>query len=389
MGLFRASIDILASRTFYRPRSWQPGTLGLAARPTLQPSSAGRHWLVQDAAPPHPTRPAPPQKMEMTTMRTVLMSGVAALALTFATGSMATAHAQSPAPTMSNPSEAPPTQIAPSMAPPSDAGSAATAPRPDDASTTPPAPVTHRRIAAKTADSDHWAHQPGTGESGPASTKASNIDSADTRSNIAPHLPSPKVGEGASADTLLRAAQSALAAHRTGAAQQALEMAETRLLDRSTAVDEAHQPDQNTQVQQITDARKALASGNTKQARSSIQMALNDQAAAAGDGGGASGGGSSESGASGSAGSGSTGSGAGYSGMGASGSSNAGSMGTGSSASPGSSSNGQGGGAGNQGQSSPGMNTGNTSGSPPTGASGNSNMDNSTNRQGANPGTPK
>jgi len=215
-------------------------------------------------------------------MRTVLMSSVAALALTFATGSMAPAHAQSasPAPTMANPSEAPPSQIAPSMAPPSDAGSAAMAPTPDQTSTTPPAPVMHHHhhmAQAQATDgsiSEHWAHEPGTGESGPASNTASNIDSADTRSAIAPHLPEPKVGEGAGADTLLQAAQAALAAHRTGAAQQALEMAETRLLDRSTPVDAANVPDQNMAVQQVATARKALASGNTAAASAAIQMAM-------------------------------------------------------------------------------------------------------------------
>jgi hypothetical protein len=215
-------------------------------------------------------------------MRTVLMSSVAALALTFATGSLAPAQAQSAAPAMANPSEAPPAQIAPSMAPPSDAGSAAMAPAPDESSTTPPAPVVrHHRIshmaAAPATDETgggHWAHQPGTGESGPASNVASNIDSADTHSAIAPHLPEPAVGEGAGADTLLRAAQAALAAHHTGAAQQALEMAETRLLDRSTPVDAANVPDQNMAVQQVASARKALASGDTAAASAAIQTAM-------------------------------------------------------------------------------------------------------------------
>jgi hypothetical protein len=187
---------------------------------------------------------------------------------------------------MSNPSEAPPAQIAPSMAPPSDAASAATAPTPDQASTTPPAATMGhhhmRRVAAMPAGDDtgadtgagHWAHQPGTGESGPASSVASNIDRADTRSAIAPHLPEPAVGEGAGPHTLLRAAQAALADHRTGAAQQALEMAETRLLDRSTPVDAANVPDQNMAVQQVATARKALASGNTAAANAAIQMAM-------------------------------------------------------------------------------------------------------------------
>jgi hypothetical protein len=219
------------------------------------------------------------ENLETITMRTVLMSSVAALALTFATGSMAPANAQAPAPAIANPSEAPPAQIAPGTAPPSDAGSVNIAPTPDQPATTPPAPVMHHHHMAQApattgSISEHWAHEPGTGVSGPASNTASNIDSTDTHSAIAPHLPEPAVGEGAGADTLLQAAQAALAAHHTGAAQQALEMAETRLLDRSTPVDAANVPDQNMAVQQVATARKALASGNTAAASAAIQMAM-------------------------------------------------------------------------------------------------------------------
>ena len=123
-------------------------------------------------------------------------------------------------------------------------------------------------------EGEHWAHEPGTGESGPASNRASNIDAADTRSAIAPHFPQPPVGEGATADSYLQAAQSALQAHKTGEAQQALEMAETRLLDRSTPVNAADQPDQDAAVQQVANARKALATGDTQGASSAIQMAM-------------------------------------------------------------------------------------------------------------------
>jgi len=234
---------------------------------------------------------------DIRTMRTVLLSSVAALALSFATGSLAPANAQSAAaptatapspagnaaPGTTNPSEtsAPAAPAAsqsdPSGAAPSDQSNA-TADQPAEAK--PAAKPRHhvRRVAEKTdkgaADSGHWAHEPGTGESGPASSRASNIDSADTRSAIAPHLPAPKVSDGATADAYLQAAQAALAAHHTGTAQQALEMAETRLLDRSTPVDAANQPDQNAAVQQVANARKALASGDTKGADSAIQMAL-------------------------------------------------------------------------------------------------------------------
>ena len=60
--------------------------------------------------------------------------------------------------------------------------------------------------------------------------------------------------------------QAAIAAHHTGTAQQALEMAETRLLDRSTPVGSANQPDDNQRVEAVASARKALASGDTKAA---------------------------------------------------------------------------------------------------------------------------
>lgn len=103
-------------------------------------------------------------------------------------------------------------------------------------------------------------HVPGVGESYPTSTKASNIDSADTRSTIAPTLPTPPVGPDATANQYLRAAQRAIARNRTGEAQQAMEMAETRLLTRSVAPDMANSPDTNARVQDIAEARRALAS---------------------------------------------------------------------------------------------------------------------------------
>lgn len=229
-------------------------------------------------------------------MRTVLLSSVAAFALSWATGTFA----QTPTPP--DGSVASPTAAAPITPPPSTGsqgaadqgtadqggagqGSAGQAGASTDQGTM-PAP-THRRhrwhhqqetandsSAATGVAGEHWAHQPGTGESGPASNRASNIDSADTRSDIAPHLPSPGVAAGSAPDEYLRAAQTALQSHKTGEAQQALEMAETRLLDRSTPVGSAGQPDQDTQVQSVSAARKALAGGDVQGAQQAIQTAL-------------------------------------------------------------------------------------------------------------------
>jgi len=204
-------------------------------------------------------------------MRSYLLSGAAALGLTLA----ASAFAQVPAPAEAPPAapgmaapaapdQAPPDQVAPPAATDQTMAVPAAMPRNHH--------VHHASVT--NADSGHWAHEPGTGESGPASNKASNITAADTHSAIAPHLPQPPVGEGATADSYLQAAQSALQTHRTGAAQQALEMAETRLLDRSTPVNAADQPDQDAAVQQVANARKALASGDTQGASSAIQMAM-------------------------------------------------------------------------------------------------------------------
>jgi hypothetical protein len=136
-----------------------------------------------------------------------------------------------------------------------------------------PAPRPHTMSSMQ--GSHHWAHQPGTGESGPASAQASNIDRADTRSVIAPHLPSPDLGENAGPERYLRVADRALRAHKTGEAQQALEMAETRLLDRSTAPSQANQPDQSPRVEAVNNALRALASRNWEGARKDIQEAMN------------------------------------------------------------------------------------------------------------------
>jgi hypothetical protein len=131
--------------------------------------------------------------------------------------------------------------------------------------------------ASQDGGSTQWAHQPGTGESGPASMRASNIDGADTRSAIAPHLPQPQGGENAGPVRYLRDADRALENHKTGLAQQALEMAETRLLDRSTPAGDANQTDQAPAIQQVAQARKALASGDIQGARTAIQTALADR----------------------------------------------------------------------------------------------------------------
>src|SRR5690242_13993731 len=66
----------------------------------------------------------------------------------------------------------------------------------------------------------------------PQSSQSSNINPGDTRSSIAPRLPTPLAGEDTTPRRYLIDARQALALGRTGEAQEALERAETRLLDR-------------------------------------------------------------------------------------------------------------------------------------------------------------
>ena len=108
----------------------------------------------------------------------------------------------------------------------------------------------------------------------PMSQYASNIDRATVHSVIAPKLPAPPVGANADAQDLLQAALQALAAKRTGMAQEALERAETRLLTRSVPPDQADVPDDGTAVHLISSARLAIAHGDLASADSAIQQAI-------------------------------------------------------------------------------------------------------------------
>jgi hypothetical protein len=114
----------------------------------------------------------------------------------------------------------------------------------------------------------------GTGMSMPMGTRSSNIDQNDTRSLIAPNLPTPPVGADSDPVAYLRAAVAALQAGRTGETQQALEMAQTRLLDRSVPMQQTNSPSDNPAVAQISQALKALASGDRAQTMQLIQSAI-------------------------------------------------------------------------------------------------------------------
>ena len=117
-------------------------------------------------------------------------------------------------------------------------------------------------------------HEPGVGESLPRSGNASNIQPGDTRSTIAPTLTMPSIGADAGPRDYLLSARSALVAGHSGLAQQALEMAETRVLDRSVVASQAGQANDGILVGLIHDALHSLGSGHISESIHTIDMAL-------------------------------------------------------------------------------------------------------------------
>jgi len=125
-------------------------------------------------------------------------------------------------------------------------------------------------------------HAPGEGVSYPLSDRASNIGPNDTRSTIAPTLPTPALAPGAGPVQYLQAARASLAAGRTGEAQQSLEMAQTRLLDRSVPYNAVNAPSANPAVSQISEALRALGAGDRMRAMQIIDATIPQAAAEAG-----------------------------------------------------------------------------------------------------------
>jgi hypothetical protein len=72
-------------------------------------------------------------------------------------------------------------------------------------------------------------------------------------------LPSPNLSEDVKPSDALHAAENDLAAGRIGAAQEALEMAQTRIMDRSVALGHTNNPSDNPTVVLISRALQALS----------------------------------------------------------------------------------------------------------------------------------
>ncbi len=115
-------------------------------------------------------------------------------------------------------------------------------------------------------------------DAGPMSTTATHINKADTGSTIAPRLPAPGAGDS-TPDQFLAAAKRDVMSGRTGAAQEALERAETRILDRSTDPSMANQPDASPRVDHIHNALHMLAGKDRAGTAREIDAAMGDNMA--------------------------------------------------------------------------------------------------------------
>ncbi len=118
----------------------------------------------------------------------------------------------------------------------------------------------------------------GTGQSLPRSDNAGNLNPQTTRSLLAPNLPAPPAGDDL--QTLLLDARTSLQAGRTGQAQEALERAETRALDRSVIQGNEHVPAASPVVSRISAALQALGAGQSAEAIRLIDAAVPEAAQA-------------------------------------------------------------------------------------------------------------
>lgn len=138
--------------------------------------------------------------------------------------------------------------------------------------TTPPPHKLMREGAMNPATGARWGHTPGIGISLPVSPQASNITPQDTRSIIAPTLPKPALGENATPAQFLGAARDALARGQTGEAQEAMERAMTRRLDRDAMG--GIEPSNDPMIGKIRAALDSLASRQFQTAQQDIASAM-------------------------------------------------------------------------------------------------------------------
>ena len=113
----------------------------------------------------------------------------------------------------------------------------------------------------------------------PASAQSAVQPGNDIASTIATRLPEPPVDDNASVQTLLLAARNALAAGRSGEAQEALERAETRALDRSVPLFQTSAPIQDPLVARIDKVLHMLGTGDRLETMRLLEQAIAEGAA--------------------------------------------------------------------------------------------------------------
>ena len=94
-------------------------------------------------------------------------------------------------------------------------------------------------------------------------------------------LPAPMLDDHATPQAFIQAAQHALAAGRVGEAQEAIERAESRALTRSVKPSQADDPSRQPLVQQLSQARQALAAGDRMRAVTLLEAAAKNPEASA------------------------------------------------------------------------------------------------------------
>lgn len=137
-----------------------------------------------------------------------------------------------------------------------------------------PVPRGTSQEAFGTATEIPRGHEPGGRGSHRAFGKASNAPAVDRRWPVAPRLPPLTAEENPGPSGYLADARMALDYHQTVRAQEALERAETAMLDRSVLPSRAGLPNESDGVVQIRNARDALARGDIFGAKMAIAAAL-------------------------------------------------------------------------------------------------------------------
>ena len=97
---------------------------------------------------------------------------------------------------------------------------------------------------------------------------------AQPQSTVVPPLPVPAIDEDAAPETFLRGAERALVAGRTEEARSGMEMAQTRLLDRSVPLGQTDIPSDQAAVKLISQGLHALDDGDRLTCLRMIQAAI-------------------------------------------------------------------------------------------------------------------